>query len=125
MQPEIYDDIKKQINTLLAKNCLRMNYVYTRYLRYFKALKIRVQRLGFASLKDFDKIREIIDFQCAIDNCFESSQNIFTSYTTVDAMLALQDYRIKIFAPELQSFDKINLNLLEEKFRKIFFSAKA
>ena len=46
---------------------------------------------------------------------------IYASYTSVDAMLALQDYRIKIFAPVLQSFDKINLNLLDEEFRKYSF----
>jgi ATP-dependent helicase HrpA len=124
MRSEIYNDIKAQLDILLSVKFLKLDYVYIRYIRYMRALKVRVQRLGFAADKDFEKIRELVDYQNALNSGIGDSNNIFSSYSLVDAIFSLQEYRIKLFAPELKPFEKINLKILEEKFKKLFISRK-
>jgi ATP-dependent helicase HrpA len=121
---EIYEDIRKQIDILLRVDFLKVNYAYTRYLRYMKALKIRVQRLGFATDKDLEKIQEIVDYQNAIDGAVEDSNDVYNMFSLVQSIISLQEYRIKLFAPELKPFEKISVKSLEDRFKKLFISAK-
>ena len=117
VSPDVYNDIKKQIDILLRVGFLKLGYVYTRYPRYMKALKIRVQRLGFAAEKDLEKIREIMDFQNLIDGGIENSMDVYNTYSLINVVISLQEYRIKLFAPELNSFEKINSKILDDRFK--------
>ena len=123
MYEEIRKDINFQIEALLSKGFLKWTGTYSKTLRYLQALKIRIQRLGFSTEKDFNKFVEIRKYQEIIaDNFCLESENNFSSFKLINAFSALQEYRIKVFAPELKPFENINVKKLDDRFKKFFLT---
>ena len=108
------DDIEKQIEFLFRTGFLKDEFVWERYFRYVKALKIRVERMKYSAAKDYTKMQELLPFQKMLDERLQKVSVIDKAYGLMKFAWHLQDFRIAQFAPELRPFEKVSAKRLEQ-----------
>ncbi|MCP4179194.1 MAG: ATP-dependent RNA helicase HrpA [bacterium] len=107
------DDISEQLDFLFKPNFIKSEMIWTKYAKYLKAISIRIDRLKYSKEKDLNKLNDLIPYQRRLDDFIITSKNIENAYDLQYYAWLLQEYRIKIFAPEVQTSGKVSPKILD------------
>lgn len=113
------EDIKKQLNFLFRPGFLSLDYLLTRYPYYLKALLLRIERMKNSPAKDMSKFSELKNYQEKFNERLNSLQNPELAFEIMGFARLLQEFRIKVFAPEIPTFEKISTKVLDQKWSEI------
>ncbi|HBM15493.1 MAG TPA: ATP-dependent RNA helicase HrpA [Lentisphaeria bacterium] len=119
---ESYDDICRQMEFLFQQDFLKRDYVWTRYSSYLKALSLRIERLNNSPLKDLNKFSEIKPYQEKFDERIKSLKNSQFAFGVMEFAKLLQEFRIKVFAPEISLPEKISSTIMDQKIKEIMLN---
>lgn len=112
-------DIKQHLEFLFRTGFLRDDCVWSRYLRYMRALRLRMERLVNAPAKDLDKLSPVEPFQQRFDLSRETVADYERAFDLHEFALLLNEFRIAQFAPEVRPLEKVSVKRLEEAWEKL------
>ncbi|HJO93303.1 MAG TPA: ATP-dependent RNA helicase HrpA [Victivallales bacterium] len=107
------DDISSQLDFLFKPDFVKTDMIWTKYAKYLKALLIRIDRLKYSREKDLNKLQDLIPYQKKLDEFLITCKNTDNAYDLQYYAWLLQEYRIKIFAPEVQTNEKVSAKILD------------
>ncbi len=116
---ESIEDICNQLDFLFKPGFLLLGHLWTRYPSYLKALLLRIERIKNSPSKDLNKFAELKEFQEKIDEKLDSLQNPELAYGVMEFARLLQEFRVKVFAPEISIPEKVTHRLLDEKLTEL------
>lgn len=116
---ENIEDINRQLEFLFKPGFLLLDYLWTRYPYYLKSLLLRIERMKNSPAKDLSKFAELKPYQKKFDDKFNSLQNSELAYRIMEFARLLQEFRIKVFAPEINVPEKVSAKILDQKWSEI------
>ena len=116
---ESLEDINNHLEYLFKPGFLSLDYLLARYPYYLKALLLRIERMKNSPAKDLGKFAEIKNYQEKLDERFNSLLNPEHAYGIMEFARLLQEFRIKVFAPEISIPEKVSAKILDQKWAEI------
>jgi len=107
------DDIRAQLDFYFRPGFIGFPALLERYPRYFRALRIRTERMLGNPAKDVDKIDQVNWFEERFQLSLSSVADFTRAFDLQEFALALQEWRIAVFAPEVGTLMKITESRLK------------
>ena len=107
-------DIEGQLSFLFRTGFLKYLATWSRGLSYMKALKLRVERLGYAPDKDVGKLELIQPFQELLDDRIAEVEDLELAFGLLEFAELLQEFRIAQFAQEVGTNGKVSAKRLNK-----------
>jgi len=112
-------DIEKQLKFLFRDTFLTLPITWSRCLAYMKALKLRVERLGYSPEKDAGKMDLIQPYQDMLDGRMAEVDDLEHAYGLLEFAALLQEYRIAQFAQEVGTDGKVSAKRLDKLWESV------
>lgn len=129
---QILDDAMLQVKRLLSISLFQQNKVSRISLlpRYFKALRIRVERAYVNHVQDLQKWQKIVPFDEYLQQCGQflakpklPKQQIKLQSQVEEFWVMIEEYKVSIFAQELKTSISVSHKRLEKKWQEVLDSA--
>jgi ATP-dependent helicase HrpA len=106
-------DIEGQLAFLFRRGFIKDAHICSDYSRYLRALEIRVERLGYSTRKDLEKLEEVRPFVDLVNDRLLAIKHPERAVRLWEFAHLLQEYRIAVFAPEVGTGQKVSKKRLE------------
>jgi ATP-dependent helicase HrpA len=106
-------DIEGQLSFLFRPGFIKDEHVWESYPRYLKALYIRLERIGYSSVKDLAKLNDLKPLCVRFDEELQKIKYPALAFHLWEFAHLLQEYRVALFAPEVGTGQKISQKRLE------------
>jgi ATP-dependent helicase HrpA len=106
-------DIERQLAFLFRPGFIKDERIWESYPRYLKALYIRLERIGYSSVKDLAKLKEIGPLCVRFDEELQKIKSPALAFCLWEFAYLLQEYRVALFAPEVGTGQKVSTKRLE------------
>ena len=113
------EDIELQLDYLFRPGFLKTEDVFSRYPRYLRAIRIRIERLGNNPAADQNKMAEVEPYQNRLTEALLARDDLATAYDLIELAMMLEEFRINRFAPEVRTDGKISAKRLDKKFQAL------
>jgi len=104
---ESIDDIKAQLDFYFRPGFIGFAAMLERYPRYFRGLRLRTERMLGNPAKDQVKIAQVEWFEERFSLSLGSVADFSRAFDLQEFALALQEWRIAVFAPEVGTVQKV------------------
>ena len=112
-------DVRRQLAFLFRVGFLNSTEALNGYGRYLRGLKIRLERMNSAPLKDEGKLEELNPLLERFHVAAETVTDISTHPQLNELFIALEELRLAIFSPEVRPNGKISLKIVQNMWDKL------
>jgi len=112
-------DLEMQLEFLFRPGFLQTRDIFSRYPRYLKAVRVRIQRAKNNADADTRKQLEVEPFQNRLNEKLLESDDIATAFDCIEFAMQLEEFRVNRFAPEIKIPVKVSAQRLEEAWKNL------
>lgn len=111
--------IEERLELLFRKGFLRCRIAFSRYDRYLKALKIRVERALTAPAKDAQKGADLDFYASKLKLALEVEPDLERNEELCEFYLLFEEANINRYAPEIRTLEKCGPEVLKRKWEAV------
>ena len=108
--------IEERLELLFRKGFLRCRTAFSRYDRYLKALKIRIERALTAPAKDAQKGADLEAYASKLKLALEIESDLEKNGELYEFYLLFEEANINRYAPEIRTLEKCGPEILKRKW---------
>lgn len=111
--------IRDRFDLLFRNGFLRCRSAFSRYERYWKALKIRAERAVISPAKDAQKGADLLPFISRLRLALGQTADLERNTSLRDFYLLYEEANINRFAPEIKTLEKCGPEILKKRWENV------